>query len=472
MAVSRKGMAALLYLFQVSDLFAAERISDTTLKSYVTDKAPSIQSLSLGSSSIGTGLSQFENKFSSAVFAETHLSESDNPEESSWVKQQAIGWRKNFSFGLSSTVSYAYRYERLSDFLPPGFAGQKVYVPTVGIGIGIDLWKNFLGRYDDYDREILKRELERSELFKRLESHRFHMNLRQLYWMMAVQKQRVSVFRELVANSRRAYEEMRARRRDNVADRGAVANMAANLATTEGNYHSAKIQANALEKEFKVLLPELRGKRIEITANYSQIKRAVNDSVSCAKSMGRLPNVPLDMTEFDDLAQKIEEAFAANRDKLSAYDRMDVNLSVEAASQPFAQEQTAYTALLSVNIPLGGLSRTESLLIRDARMKANIEQSNIYSQLSAVQQQISSNFQLLDTAVKSYRRGIAEQEKAFTSSQRKLRQGRISVLDYITQQTNVLSSRLNMLQIEEQILSGILGYFSVFNQSSCSFNRK
>ena len=85
MAVSRKGMAALLYLFQVSDLFAAERISDTTLKSYVTDKAPSIQSLSLGSSSIGTGLSQFENKFSSAVFAETHLSESDNPEESSWV---------------------------------------------------------------------------------------------------------------------------------------------------------------------------------------------------------------------------------------------------------------------------------------------------------------------------------------------------------------------------------------------------
>ena len=90
----------------------------------------------------------------------------------------------------------------------------------------------------------------------------------------------------------------------------------------------------------------------------------------------------------------------------------------------------------------------------------------------AAHSNLQKNFTPLAEAVKLYHKSISDQEEAFKSTQRKFRQGRISVFDFIGSQNTLLNSRLQVLGLEERLILEMLDYFNIFNLAPCSFNRK
>ncbi len=459
------------------------RLADHNLKTYLTDQAPEMDRVELETKLVDENLRRFQDQYTTFLFSEAEFTESDDPTVSSWTKQGAIGFKKNFGYGIDGSLAYIFRREKLSPYTPGGFGNMSVYTPLIHSEVSIDLWKNFLGSLEYSQAEYINQLVRQSEIKKRLDTKKFHMKLRIIYWHLAFQKRRVEIFGELVKTTRRAYQQMKARLRDNVADPGDVANMAANLSSAEADHRAAIIQRNFIERELKTAIPVLQKYDIAIAADYSTIRSRVLKCVTCAKKMGRMKNIPYEYTEYDELITALNESLSIKSKDLETYDDIDIKLQIngdflgldqksgEAINQSLSAENSAYSALLSFTMPLGNMHKTKRLILNNEARSTRINTARISADFHAAHQNVQRNFGPLEQVVSLYHKSIREQTKAFDDTNKKLQQGRISVIDYITDQNSLLASKLQVLQIEEQIITEMLKYYITFNLVPCEFNR-
>lgn len=473
-----------LYFFG-TNLFAAAklRISDSDLKKYLTSQTPEVDRVEWEADLINEKLARFNDQYATQIYSQAKFAESDDLRVSSWTKQGALGAKKNFGYGLSGDLAYIYQREKLAPYTPGGFAGMRFYTPLVSAEITVDLWKNFLGSLERTEAEYIRQLVKQSEIKKRLDVKKFHMSVRILYWQMAFQQRRVEIFSELVKTTRRAYEQMRARLRDNVADPGDVANMAANLSSAEADHRAAIIQKNFIERDLKRAIPSLQSYDIQVAASYPVIQNRVFKCVQCAKKTGHLKKIPYEYTEYDELMAALNESLRIKSKQLISYDDLNVELSLsgqsfgldeesgEAVKQSMAAENSAYTALLTISMPLGNTHKTERMILNNEARSTRINTASIAAEFFAAHKNIQNNFGPLEEVVSLYRKSIEEQTKAFDDTKVKLQQGRISVIDYIADQNSLLGSKLQVLKIEEQIITGMLRYYTIFNLAPCEFNR-
>lgn len=457
-------------------------LKESHLKSYLVEGQREYDKLMLQPDQAMVAYRQDQDQYASAFFAQSALSETDNFLNPEWSKSLTVGMSKRLPYGMNGKLSYTYLYQRLGATLPQNYARQKVYVPTLSLSYEIDLWKNWMGSFDRSKKDYLSSVLSQSKIHAGLEKKALHNRMRGLYWNLVAQNVRIKIFRDMAAAARRSYESMQSRMRDNVADKGAVAEMSANLSSAEANYRHAKIQWNAIEKRIKSLIPSLQGRRITVDSSYSSVRKAVNQAVQCSNKMGRLSNVPYEYTQFDELVRAMQTALSYKVDSLDRYDSADLKLGLEAASfgfdteageavsQPFSAEKTEYTATLSLTVPMG-LTKTKRQQIANERRDFSIKKSEIDSRFKTSHANLKRTFGLLSEAVDLYHKSIREQEKAFKSTERKFRQGRASVFDYIAGQNTMLNTRLQVLGLEEQLIMEMLSYCSTFNLAPCTFNR-
>ncbi|SMF28782.1 TolC family protein [Pseudobacteriovorax antillogorgiicola] len=458
-------------------------LSEEVLKSYLKDGVPQYDQVNLNHHKATTALSQFNDQYVLGIGAETTLSESDDPRESIWVKQQQIGVQQTLPYGVSGGLAYIYRYEKFSAFFGPEYGLKKFYLPSLALTFEMDLWKNLLGSLDSTKVRHIKAMIDKSKLNKKLELKKLHNHMRALYWRLVAQDRRIQIFKNLVATARRGYRNMKRREADSIADDGAVAEMAANLSSAEANFRKSTIDRNFLERDLKVLVPTLQTYTIRVRDNYVGVRRAVAESVNCSRAIGRMTSIPYDYTEYDELIRAVDDELRLKSEELDSYDDPDVKLSFvgrgfgldeewsEAAGQPFALEKSAYEAVLSVSVPLG-LDDTEKQLVRNEKMNASILRVRLAAEFKASHSNLQKNFAPLAEAVDLYHKSIRDQEDAFKTTERKFRQGRISVFDYISSQNTLLNSKLQVLGLEERLILEMLTYYSIFNQAPCSFNRK
>ena len=458
-------------------------LSESFLKGQVRKGNPAVDEHNLETHHTYIGLLQNRDSYAPGIKIDTSLSESDDPRESIWSQQQSLAYVQKMPWGVSGSLAYVYRKEKFGPMLGAPFSGQQYYVPVLALNLKFDLWKNFLGNLDHGRKQYFRTVLSQSKINEKIQNYQFYTGLRSLYWRMVAQARRESVLKGFVASARSALRNMQARQRENVADKGAVAEMAASLAGAEANARRASLVSRFLERELKTQVPFLQGKKFRVDADYQKFREASQEAQTCAAAQTAIAKVPYDNTSYDELIGKMKQAVYWKSKELDSYSSPDVSLSLEGSSfgldqdssealgQPFGLDQSAYTATLGVSIPLGSPARTEkNLLIFEKRTTA-VQEAKINAQFKAVHESLQLNYPALTESVRFFQKSIREYEIVVKSTSDKFRQGRRSVFDYISSRNSLLNSRLQMVDLEEQMILEVLNYLSIFNSAPCSFNR-
>ena len=458
-------------------------ISDENLAGFLKSGNPNYDQIRLRTAQVFTSYLQNNDQFATGLNFATTVSESDNPLESPWAQQQTMAISKKMPWGLESSLAYVVRKEKFGSTVPVPFANQAYYVPALALNIKMDLWKNLFGAYDDAKENYLKVLFSQSKINRKLETKQFYNSLRMVYWRLVVQKRRSKILKNFVASAKTALSNMKSRQRDSVADKGAVSEMAANLSSAEANYRRAQLSTNMLERELKNLAPVLLGKKITIKGAYPTIRQAVADSLECSKTLSSIEGIPYQYTDYDELVAQIKKGLYWKSQDIDKYSAADVSLNfgaqglgvdqdfVEAATQPFGLEKSAYSATLEISIPLGSPRRTEKFLLANEREAASIQESQINAQFKSAHDNLKMNHQALSEAVRYYHKSIKDQAQVLHFTDQKFRQGRLSVFDYIGSQNVLLNTKLQVVGVEEQVILDMINYFSLFNQAPCKFNR-
>ncbi|MFW7380003.1 MAG: TolC family protein [Oligoflexus sp.] len=462
------------------------QIRESQLASFLTDAMPGFSATKLQEEAAELESQSFQDQFTTIFGSKTSLGESDDPRQSSQIQRQTFQIQQKLNAGLGVFGGVHIERQKLSPepFFPPPFANQRLYSPVLMMGIEIDLWKNFLGRFDQKQQVHLQRLVEKSKLKTNLDRKSLHITLRSLFWQLASQDRRIEIYRKLVQSAERGYRDAQARQRDHVADQGMVAKLSANLSSAQAQYQAASIQKHFLEKELKTLIPSLQGRDLDIIASYHSIRQTVSQSVKCAETVGRLRSIPFDHTEYDDMIRTIQEALELEQGLLDNYDRADVKLSYQAQSfgldEDFSESQkqaasldkTGYEIVLSIDVPLGRqLRQSKKQQLQLSERRARIDQSNLEAQFKATHESLTHVIKHLSYAVDLFHKSITQLETSFHNTGTKFRQGRISVHEYLSDQDMLLQTQLEVLNIEERIILETLNYFRVFNQSPCELNR-
>lgn len=458
-------------------------LSEDILVTHLKLGVPQWDQAALGKLEALSGSRLFGDQFAGGLSLGSEFSESDDPRQSAKSEQYSLAYGQRLPLGMSTSLGYIHRLEKFGPLLP-GYANQESYVPVLFFNLNIDLWKNIFGSLDRAQQNHLEAIVKQSEISKTLGQHKVYTILRTLYWRIVIQKRRIDIYQNLVKSAELSHKTIKARYKDKIADLVSVTEIAAHLAAAKANYRKAQIDHNRLEKDLKMMIPSLKDHVIKAKDGYQGVQKVVNQAIECSKTVANLESVPENHTQYDELMAAIDEALQWKLKETDNHASTDIKLKLESRSfgldpdeatakeQPFALEKTAYTASLSLTIPIGSPYQTERLLAHTERFKADIRKESIHGELEAIHSNIKYNFEPLSEAIKLYHQSLKDQDKAFKLTVRKFNQGRISVFDYLNSQTNLLTSRLQVTELEERMLVEMLGYFGTFNQSPCKFNRR
>jgi outer membrane protein TolC len=460
-------------------------LRETQLKSFLTTDMPKLSAIELQRQQAQWQRDRFDDQYASFIGATGRWSETDDPRVPSRTARQSLNYRRQIPKGLTLSGKLMVERQKLAPppFTPPPFGGQNYYTPVLGFGVEIDLWRNLWGHLDEQQRNQLAARLRQSKIKAKLDRKNLHMTLRSLYWQLTAQKHRIAIYRQLVASAKRGYRNIQSQLRDNIADQGSAAKLSANLSSAQAQLKTALIRQNFLQKNVQTLIPNLQGRDIQVAGVYSSIRQAVARSVACTNKVGHYRGIPYEYTEYDDLIRSIHEALQAESHVIDAYDSADVKLQAnvqsfgldeelgEAQSQSLSFDKTGYEMLLTFQMPLGELDRTEKLQLAIANQKAKMEETELEAEIKATHENLTKVIDHLSAAVDLYHESIAQLEEAFRNARQKFQQGRISVHDYLADQNALLESQIQVLDIEEQIIMQTLDYFKVYNQAPCEFNR-
>lgn len=462
------------------------RIRESQLAAFINEAMPGFNAIRLQDQAAELEEFSHQDQYTTFFGSRSKFGETDDPRVPQQVQSQAFQIQQKTKAGIGLSGGILIERQKLAGepFLPFPFANQRLYLPVLMAGIEVDLWKNFLGRFDRMQQQYLQAKASQTQMKSKLDRKSLHITLRSLFWRLASQNRRIELYRQLVQSAEKAYQDARARLRDHVADQGMVAKMSANLSAAQAQYQAASIQKHLLEKELKTLIPSFQGRELEIVAAYQNIRHAVKLSVNCAETVGKLRSIPFDHTDFDELIRLLQEALQHESRLIQNYDRADLKLTAtaqsfgmdedftEAQKQSASFEKNAYEVLLSVDIPLGKqLSHSKQRRLELAERKTRLDQSQLEAQFKATHDGLTQVIQHLSQAVELFHRSIGQLESAFANAGTKFRQGRIAVHEYLADQNALLETQLQVLTIEERIILETLNYFRVFNSSPCEFNR-
>tara|TARA_B100001094_G_C18162511_1_gene790157 strand:+ start:372 stop:1889 length:1518 start_codon:yes stop_codon:yes gene_type:complete len=499
--VNKKIFLTGLVLSIPSQLFAATiEVDENKLRSMTKKGSLHYDKIILSHSKAEAGIAQFNDQYAFGIKSETKYMESDEPRESPWIKTQSIGFGKKTAWGVEGSMAYVFRHEKLGNLFPAlgeqNVAGKQVMFPFVLMRLKFDLWKNLLGSLDRSKEKNLQAMLSQSKINKSLKEKGYHIFVRTIYWRLVIHDERVRLHSQVVKLAKRTLKTMRARLRDNVADKSAVAGMTANLSQAEASLRTMKFQRNLIERQLKLYLPALLPYTIKVKDTYPGVVTAVKENIKCADMIGSKKSIPYSYTQYDDLMREIDNALYWKEKELDSYseptlsfsltgrsfgfDKLTEDFIVKDGEEPeieslieksFNDKQKAINGVLTLSYPLGQLDKTEKKLISNAKIANNIKRSEITARFLSAHSNVQKSIPYLKEAISMSHQSIRDLKGAFKLTQRKLNQGRISVFDYTRSQRNLLNAQIQVLGLEEKLIMEMLEYFTVYDQAPCSFNR-
>lgn len=388
----------------------------------------------------------------------------------------AIGAKRNLKYGvqLETSIGAAKR-----DFTFSG-TDTTATISKVSVNATIDLWKNLMGKITKAETESLQLALQSSKLQKNVQTQVFLNNVRMLYWQLVANDESLKISEKLLASAIKQEKDAVRRLKNSVADQGEVARYRAQVATRQSQITSQKFQRQQILQALRQLLPELNGK--DVSLGKLTLDNTVDSVLQCVGMLQSKVETPLQYSLYDDLNQLLSSIQSQQVKIAEAYSKPDVVLrtgiqtsavnetTADSFDEAFAEEREGYSVGVQLNIPLG-FKDTKKQLVRAEKLKTEYQIQKQNAVLNSQHQFINQSISYLLAAIQS--QGVSKKnlEIRVADVERKYRQGRISVTEYIVDQDNLLQTELQIIETKYLVVKTLLDYLSIFTHTPCAFNR-
>jgi len=401
-----------------------------------------------------------------------------------------IGLKKNFQYGVSSDLSASLDQRNGSS------ATQKykeINTLVYNLTLGLDLWRDLFGK-------ITKAKLENADLYyknakdkKEIEMNSYLISVRRMYWQLVALNEKLKISKILYQQALEQEKDAKRRLRSNIADKSEVARYESQVATRRGTVLVLQYQREGAIKNLRNLIPAL--KQEPITMGFYDVEKNINNVLECTAFIGSHHETPYKFTKYDEIAARLK-VMELNQVKIDdSGDDIDLKMNTSffttglgsdaisnnryEGSYDLAREdmsdndRSGFAAGLSITIPIGVNEKSSAEVATEynkRHMKAQRE--NMLVNLDNTHEQISRSVNLLAQVVQSQKDNSDKLGIRLKEMKKKYNQARISVSDLINDQDLKMNSDLSVVDSRLAVVNTILDYFTVFNETPCSFNRK
>lgn len=404
---------------------------------------------------------------------EKKLAQFDSVVEDAMQLQAAV--IKPFASGVQVGVS-AFATQTSNTFI------QDATNAGLGLNLSIDLMKNLFGRLSASQLKNAELLAQKAELEKEIQEKAFLQGLRKIYWALVATQEQIKISQGLLETAQRQLADTEKRRKSNVADEGDVARSRSQVASRRANILLLEYQYESQLQQLKEQIPTLAGKEIKLAK--VDLTQAVVDVLACTTVIQSQKRTPFDYTQYDEVLELVRSAYAEQQKVTKATDGWDLTLNGEAKFFGKAYNyddsingvtddtQRRYAVGLQLNIPLDDRkSTTEETqrLLDEKRFLA--EKELVSAKMEAYHTQTLKNISLLQRAVRTQGENTKDLATSLKSAQKKFNQARLGFRELITDQDLLLQSNLDEVRTKLTVVTTLLDYFSVFNQTPCGLNQ-
>lgn len=382
---------------------------------------------------------------------------------------------KPFASGLQVGVS-AFATQTSNTFI------QDATNTGLGINLSLDLMKNLFGKLSKAQLKNAEFLSKKAELEKDIQTKAFLQTIRKIYWSLVATEEQIKISQSLLETSLQQLRDTERRRKSNVADDGDVARSRSQVANRRANILLLEYQRESQLQQLKEQVPSLAAKNI--TMAKVDLNQAVVDVLTCTAVIQSNPRTPFKFTQYDEVLDLVNQAYSEQKRITNSTDGWDLKLNGEALYFGKAYNyddsingvtddtQKRYSVGLQLNIPLDDRkSNTEETqrILDEKRFLADKEM--ITGRMEAFHTQTLTNIALLQRAVRTQGENSRDLSVSLKSAQRKFNQARLGFRELISDQDLLLQSNLDEVRTKLTVVTTLLDYFSVFNQTPCGLNK-
>lgn len=460
---------------------AAATLNEDFLRQQVSEAAPRILKLALDEDTSGLNTSEFKDRFSAVVFGEANYRVTN---EEAFIEFQpiispqssfAVGAKKQFQKGISAEISTGITNLNFD------INGQQrsPSISTSQLKLAVDLWKNFLGRKDNFERESLFAYWEKNKVLAEIGRHAFWLDLRSIYWNLVMISNQLAITQKMAElaekQERRAYE----RYRSSVADMAELSFYRSQNSIRAEQMLKLNFQKQQELRRLQEMLPHLSVDTFEIEPVENE--RIKSEILACIDVIEKKPDLPLDYTLYDEVIQSSKIMMRQQLSSAALYNNVDINFqsaffttavdpsALGAWEESFFEKRQGFDLMLNVDIPLS-LKNTQRQKLSVERKRFDAEQKQTIATIESQHHFVLKSIPMLTAATQQQKVTIKNLLVRNRDIEQKYAQGRISLSDLMADQDRLLEAEFALLSSQNLIVQTLLSYFSYFSKTPCPFN--
>lgn len=475
-------ISSIVVAFGFSFLASAKNISEADVIKFSRQLTPTSLGLSANQASVDLAGKSFGQLFAPTIFSKAAYSESEEEQISPFVpvvspgSEVSLGMRKKVGAGLTASIE-AFQSVQVFDsnqFADAARSGAR-------LNLQMDLWKNAFGRWDSRELERLALDNEVAKEKEQIHLKQFELNMRKLYWSFVANKQLQKLRSSLVDSTSRQLEITRQQSRQFVADVGDVSRLEALVSGQRSGLIMLEHARAQIVESLKLNIPFYNG-----YASFES-QQTINDIDSemraCILSVRSKTEAPINFSRYQKILTRTNSAREARNKQITYEDGLNMSLSAMAEFNALAGEReesfdqfnedpkNKFQVALELSVPLGKVHEQTSSLKRVLNNKrTESERQKILAMVKSKHEQTLKMIDLLQKALAQQITTNKIQKVKADFAQKKYKQARIPLAILIDDQTALLNSQLQAVELRLMIATTLLDYFSVFDLYPCSFN--
>jgi len=409
----------------------------------------------------------------------------DNRQKSSFVGQPVTTNSLDQEMSLNKTLGYGVSFStgiNNSNFknLMQGNETNNASL-TSFLNIEVDLWKNFLGRYEKLQDYQVKSAISKAKLNKSIQKNNLWTSVRELYWDIVLNNETLKMQEKNLKNLHYILKLTKEKRSLAIADEYDIAFLKNKITIQSTAILQTKYTKESLFNTLKKLVPSLSKKDIKL-GSYN-LDKSQNIVLSCISDITHKSKKDLlSETFYDDLLKinhldyqlsknNIELSNGSSLKLIGSYSYNHKGDSFSEVSDNYFNEGERQKAVgIRFNIPFGSVKSTTSKAIALEKYKLRKEEKKIINILENSRESFLRSTHYLNDLLKLSKRSDRELKVKQKEIMTKWEQARVSIEDVYNSNIEVNNNNISSQQIKLLILKNLLNYFKVYTKSSCEFN--
>ena len=273
--------------------------------------------------------------------------------------------------------------------------------------------------------------------------------------------------------------------KSNVADKGDLSRVSSQVEARNGQLYLLDFEKNELYKSLKSLFPEKLGGNTVSLENYN-LDETVKEVMACTQEIAaHMNSLPLEYTEYDEILGLLQKDLELSRKVNNNYNKSDLKLisSFDAIGMDYNYSDsfkaisddgdTRFAVGLQLTIPLGGESnKTKNIQEKIIKRKNLAQAQEVKGKLDAFHSQTLRSVYVLNKVISAQNRNSKFLKDTLKDAKKKFGQARVSSQDLLMDENQLLDSNLDEISTKYQVIETIINYFTVFNQTPCTLNKR